>query len=112
MMKTLIATAGLLIVGLGNAGAEKAPYAPGELREKATHVVTGEVVRVYATVENKKNYEVSHYVAEVKVGEVEKGDGLAAGQLVYARYWSQRWTGKGLPEPGTGREPGCRRPPG
>ena len=32
------------------------------------------------------------YVAEVKVQNVEKGEGLKAGDLVYVRYWRKAWS--------------------
>lgn len=85
----------------GRAQAEKEPLSPEELRKTATHVVTGRVNAIYSRVERSADYEYTRYVAEVQVGETEKGDGLKKGALVYARYYRKRWIGKGDPPPGT-----------
>ena len=40
-------------------------------------------------------------MAEVRIKDIEKGDGLKRDGLVYVRYWQQEWVGKGNPPPGT-----------
>ncbi|MDG2123779.1 MAG: hypothetical protein P8J87_08790, partial [Verrucomicrobiales bacterium] len=85
----------------GIASAEKALVSKANLEKMSTHVVVGEVMGIYSKVEEKGNYRVTRYVAEVKIDAVEKGDGLKGRELVYVRYWSQQWIGKGLPDPGT-----------
>lgn len=81
--------------------AEKANLSPKELRETATHVVTGEVVSVYAKTETKESWKYVRYVAELRVEASEKGDGLAKGDLVYVRYWTRSWSGLGVMPPST-----------
>ena len=41
------------------------------------------------------------------MAEQEKGEGPAKGGLVYARYWTREWTGKGPMPPGTSGHKGC-----
>jgi hypothetical protein len=72
---------------------------PDELKDFSTHIVTGEVRRIYTDVENDGHYERTNGVAEVAVTGLEKGDGLKAGGLVYARFWGKRWVGEGEPPP-------------
>lgn len=90
-----------LLLSAGAAFAEKALMSKEEMLEMATHVVVGEVVNVYSKVEERGDYRVTLYVAEVKTSKVEKGSGVKAGELVYVRYWSQKWIGDGLQPPGT-----------
>jgi hypothetical protein len=84
------------------AWAEKANMSPEDLAEAATHVVTGRVAAVYARTEAGEHYKDTHYVAEVRVDGVEKGEGIVKDGLVYVRYWTRAWIGKGSPPPGTG----------
>ena len=84
------------------AGAEKVNMSPEDLAETATHIVTGRVVAVYERTETDEHYKTTHYVAEVRADEVEKGDGIEKDGLVYVRYWRRAWIGKGNPPPGTG----------
>jgi hypothetical protein len=81
--------------------AEKVDMSPEELRQTATHVVTGKVKAIYERTSTSGNYRYTHYVAEVQVAASEKGDGIKPGDLVYARYWHRRWIGRGQPEPNT-----------
>jgi hypothetical protein len=85
------------------ARAEKAPLSPEELRKTATHVVTGDVTAVYERTETAGDWKYTRYVAEVRVGACEKGDGIKAGDLVYARYYRRAWIGAGrMPPSSTG----------
>jgi hypothetical protein len=81
--------------------AEKIDMDPGELRETATHVIVGEIVHVYERKEVDKEWSTTHYVAEVRVKEIEKGGGIEKGGLVYVRYWRRSWVGEGHIPPST-----------
>jgi hypothetical protein len=94
-----IALAALLLAG--SARAEKVPLSPEELRKTATHIVVGQVAAVYTRSETAGDWKYTHYVAEVRVAETEKGDGLKKGDLVYARYWHRQWVGAGKQPPST-----------
>ncbi|KAF0244489.1 MAG: hypothetical protein FD180_2450 [Planctomycetota bacterium] len=87
--------------------AEKVNMSPEKLRETATHVVVGKVVAVYARKVEDAKWRTTHYVAEVAVADVEKGEGLAKGGLVYARYWTREWIGGGDMPPGTNGHRDC-----
>jgi hypothetical protein len=76
---------------------EKPDMSPEKLRELATHVVVGDVVQIWTREESKGFWDFTHYVAEIAVGEVEKGKGVQAGELLYARYWTKQWDGPGPP---------------
>lgn len=83
------------------ARAEKVPLSPEELRKTATHVVVGQVTAVYTRGETSGNYRYTHYIAEVRVTEAEKGDGLKKGEPVYVRYWQRQWIGRDKQPPDT-----------
>lgn len=63
---------------------------PIEIRDKASHIVTGVVEAVY--VQQTKGY--SNYIVEIKVEEVEKGAGVAKGDTFRA-FCYQRKAGAG-----------------
>ena len=75
--------------------AEKINMSPEQLRETSTHVITGQVTTVYDRIETTGDWKYTKYVAEIRVEECEKGDGIKKGDLVYARYWRRAWIGKG-----------------
>jgi hypothetical protein len=75
--------------------ADRAPLSPEKLRETATHVITGKVTAVYQRTETTGDWKYTSYVAEVRVEDCEKGDGVKKGDLVYARYLQKEWVGKG-----------------
>jgi hypothetical protein len=81
--------------------AEKVPLTPEELRATATHVIVGQVTAVYTRTETRRDWKYTHYVAEVRVAETEKGDGLKKGDLAYARYWQKQWVGRDKQPPDT-----------
>ena len=81
--------------------AEKVPLSPEELRTTATHVVVGQVTAVYTRAETSGDWQYTHYVAEVRVTDVEKGEGLKKGEPVYARYWQRRWISPAKQPPST-----------
>lgn len=70
---------------------EKASMSPDAMRKTATHVIVGEVVGVYERTETAGDWEYTRYVAEIRVSDSEKGDGIDDAGLVYARYWKRRW---------------------
>lgn len=79
--------------------AEKVDMSSEELRKTATHVVTGQVTAVYERTETTDDWKYTKYVAEIRVEECEKGDGIEKGDLVYARYWRRAWIGNGQVPP-------------
>lgn len=81
--------------------AEIAPVNPKELANRSTHIVTGKVLGIYAKTVKDGDYLRTEYVAEVRVLETRKGDGVKAGSLIYVRYWTQDWKGRGMMPPGT-----------
>ena len=81
--------------------AEKVDMSAEDLRKTATHIVTGQVVAIYERTQTDGDWKYTRYVAEVRVAECEKGDGLKKGDLVYIRYWRRGWQGKGDPKPDT-----------
>ena len=106
----LLALSALLAVP-ALAWAEKVPLSPEELRATATHIVVGQVTAVYTRTETTPEWRYTHYVAEIRIAEIEKGDGLKKGEPVYVRYWQRQWISRqkqppstighrGLPNPG------------
>lgn len=106
-MKRALAAAALLAAALLPLAAEKVDLPPGKLRETATHVVQGQVKATYTRKVEDGRWRTTHHVAEVAIAEVEKGDGLAKGGLVYARYWTREWIGAGSVPPSTNGHRGC-----
>ena len=100
-IRTLFALAGLSLFVISPLTAEKVPMSPEKLKETATHVVKGKVQAIYSRVVKDEKWRTTHWVAEVEIQEVEKGEGLAKGGLVYARYWTREWIGTGDMPPGT-----------
>lgn len=74
--------------------AEKEDMTPQALRDASTHVVLGEVKAIYSRKTTEGDWRYTRYVAEVKVQKVEKGTGIAAGSLVYVRYWTRVWASR------------------
>src|SRR5713226_1999437 len=75
--------------------AEKVDMSAEDLKKTATHIVTGQVVAIYERTESNGDWKYTRFVAEVRVTECEKGDGVKKGDLVYIRYWRRGWQGKG-----------------
>jgi hypothetical protein len=84
------------------ARAEKVDLDAAGLRATATHVVLAEVKAVYERTQREGDYRVTRRVAELKVEQVEKGEGLDASAPLYVRYWTQTWAGAGAMPPGAG----------
>ena len=72
--------------------AEVPNRSPEWLRERATHVVTGEIAAIYERKSTEGNFKVRRCIAEVRLKSVEKGEALAPGDVIYVRYFhrSQR----------------------
>lgn len=81
------------------AAAERANLSADALREASTHAVLGKVGAIYSRKSTEANWHYTRFVAEVQVHEVEKGDGVAANDLVYVRYWTRTWAGAGAMPP-------------
>ena len=90
----------MLLAPAATPAPEKPDLSPERLRETATHIVVGEVKAIYTRAATEGKYRYTRYLTEVRVENNEKGDGLAAGELVYVRYWTRRYTGS-RPPPGT-----------
>ena len=101
VLLAVFALAAGLLVPSEPARAEKVDMSPEQLKKTATHVVTGEVVAIYERTAREGRYIVTRRVAEVRIDAVEKGEGLAKGGLVYVRYWTRKWAGRGHMPPGT-----------
>lgn len=103
MRKTLLAAVPLIVLlSTLVARGEKVDTPPEGLRKVATHIVQGEVQAIYTRQEKVGKWKYTRYVAEVKIAKVEKGKGLAADGLVYARYWRRSWAALGPQPPSTG----------
>ncbi len=76
---------------------DKVDMTPVDLEKTATHVVLGEVTSIYTKEETVGKWCYTRYLAEVHVADVEKGIGLAKGELIYARYWTRRYLGQVAP---------------
>jgi len=100
-------TGGLLVIvawalsASSDVSAEKVDLSAKALRGVASNVVVGKVAAIYTRAEVKGGWTYTHRVAEVSISSVEKGEGLVKDGLVYARYWTRRWTGRGSPPPST-----------
>jgi hypothetical protein len=81
--------------------AEKANMGPIQLRQTATHVIIGTVTRVYERNHNTDTQKITDRVAEIRIKEIEKGEGLRNGDLLYARYWTSAWLPGATPVPST-----------
>jgi len=72
--------------------AEKKPLSADELKGEATDIVTGKVKAVYSREVKPTLYGAgtieTHYLVEIALNAVEKGEKLKKGAVVYARCWS------------------------
>lgn len=117
VMNRVAAFLALVLVGAAGAASapspaplEKADLSPDQLLRISTHVIVGEVKQVWTREESGFNWDWTRYVAEIAVESVEKGEGIAAGGLVYVRYWTKRWDGFGAPPPDTNGHRGLPSP--
>ncbi|HEV2293653.1 MAG TPA: hypothetical protein VGR35_07345 [Tepidisphaeraceae bacterium] len=106
MTQRLTAVAALLAVVGALATANRAAVPdqkPEQLREGASHIVTGKVTAIYTREQKGDNFHDTQGVVEVAVAGVEKGDGIEPGDAVYARFHTRRWVGVGRPTQTYGR---------
>jgi hypothetical protein len=89
-MRTLVSLAVLALVA-GSVAAEKVDMPKGRLLETATHAVVAKVEAVYQRTVREGDWNVTHYVAEVRIEAVEKGEGLVQTDPLYVRYWTREW---------------------
>jgi hypothetical protein len=90
-MRRILALTTLIAVTVPWVLAERVPLSPELLKQESTHIVTGVVKAIYsrdveATQYGKGTIE-THYLLEIEVSSSQKGQGLSAGDLVYARCW-------------------------
>lgn len=64
---------------------------PERLLAMATHVVVGDVVRVYSVSEKDDGWNVRRYVAELRVSTTEKGEALPTDEPVFVRWFTRSW---------------------
>ncbi len=105
----LVSVAGAALA-IGAPRREKPDMSPEALRSAATHVVVGDVKQIWTRAESSASWDTTRYVAEIAVREVEKGEGLDPGGLVYARYWHREWDGWGAPPADTNGHRGLPKP--
>ena len=78
-------------------------WTPQQLREKATHVITGKADAIYKRTEEKGDWAYTYYIVEIRVDDSEKGEGIGKDELFYAKYWRRSWIGDGrVPSSGMG----------
>jgi hypothetical protein len=88
-----------LLVAAAAASAAIPKLSPDELKERATHIVVGDVRAVYsAEVGDRPDYSDRKFCIELTPSAIEKGEGLKEGRVHYARTWKpgkrpQGWTG-------------------
>lgn len=97
-MKLAIAVSLLIAVSTIGIVHGEIPNQPKEkLQARATHIVTGTVKLIAAEEVNDGKFLHQVGVVEIRVSEVEKGEKIESGDAVYARFWTQKWIGKGQP---------------
>lgn len=85
-----------ILVLLASAAYGEVPIMPKEvLQNRATHIVTGEVRKIYTHEKKGEKWHRTEGVVEIAVSEVEKGEGIKPEDLVYAKFWTQWWIGTG-----------------
>jgi hypothetical protein len=87
-----------LLLAASPAGAEVGDRSPEDLARLASCVLRGTVQRVYTTTETAAGFRETTGVAELTVGAIDKGCG--GEELVYARFATREWVGRG-PAPTT-----------
>jgi hypothetical protein len=92
-LKSILAS--VLLVGLLSPTlmADKPEMTPQELREEATHVVKGKVIKIDCESARKGDLYETTYRAKVMITKVEKGYGLRVDSYVYVRYGTEEWLG-------------------
>ena len=88
-----------LVAACATARGEIAPQTPEQLEARSTHIAVGEVTAIYTDRTQSGDWLKTVGVIEIRIAELGKGDGLDAGDAVYARFWRQQWRGEGNPPP-------------
>lgn len=97
---------GLVLASFSIALASIPLQSPENLRKNATHIVVGKVIAIYKDVEKTPSWSRTKGVVEIAIEQVEKGDRLAKGDAVYARFWQTQFVGNGEPpDYGEGHHP-------
>lgn len=86
----------LVIAALAAASPDIPDKSPEMLKEAATHIAVGEVLRIYEVEEKEPKWKYTRYLAEVQVESLEKGEGASAKELIYVRWFKRRYRG-GMP---------------
>jgi hypothetical protein len=85
--------------------AEIALKSKEELQRGSTDIAIGTVKAIYAEETRDLSWHKSVGVVEIQVSTLEESKNLAIGDSVYARFWTERWIGKGNPPPyGSGHQ--------
>jgi hypothetical protein len=94
----------LFVLTATTARSERPALSPEDQKAEATHIVTGAVQAVYSrdveTALYGKGTLETHFLLEIEVRGVEKGNGIAKGDIVYARCWRLKKHGASGPVPG------------
>jgi hypothetical protein len=92
------------VIVVSSVHAERAPLSPEQKLKESTHVVNGVVKAIYSRDVESGLYGLgtieTQYLLEIEIQGVEKGAGLAKGDIVYARCWRIKKHGAGGPMPG------------
>ena len=98
-MRQVIMFVVLLGMGVSTAWAEQPIKSKERLRQEATHIVVGTVLRVYSDTSKVGDWESTDWVAAIKVERAEKGKRIKRGDVVYAKCWNKQWIGEGIVPP-------------
>ncbi len=102
-LQTVVAAAvGLAVLGFsGSVQAELPPLSAEDLESMATDIIQGKVVQVYSVEAKREQGFVDRlYAIEVAVTTVKKGEGITAGEVIYARTWKSAKRPSGWAGPG------------
>ncbi len=99
-MRILFGTFSLVMFAISAAYAAKPETSKKQLEKDATHIIVGKVQTISQVTERVDDYDITHYVAEIPIDKVEKGDSLKVGDIVHARYLRKVWRGSSVPPPG------------
>src|SRR6516225_2230334 len=97
---SLFGSAFLLTLALATAHAAKPATPKAQLEKEATHILLGKVQSISFSRNTADQWEITIYIAEIKVDKVEKGSGVNAGDVVQVRYVSNAWRGASPPPEG------------
>ena len=57
--------------------------------QKAPEIVVGKILKIYQRDPAGSGFRRVHFVAELKVVHVDKGDEVKTGDVIYIHYWNQ-----------------------